>query len=226
MHSFLDSKAMAKALRAALAERGIEITHSDSLELVARQFGLDNWNVLAALIARTAADRPPLPPGWYRTGTADPHTHRMGQEPDASDMLLIESLSADAADAFGSLAQTILADDYRGSKVSFSAELSGGHCDKAAIWMRVDSAEKGKWLRFDNLIDRASPGPLTGSFGWTERTIVLEVPDAATRILCGVMLIGVGTLRARNIEFGVADRDAVPTDYPRRPDGLGDGAFA
>jgi len=90
----------------------------------------------------------------------------------------------------------------------------------------VDSAEKGKWLRFDNLIDRAGPGPLTGSFGWTERTIVLEVPDAATRILCGVMLIGVGTLRARNIEFGVADRDAVPTDYPRRPDGLGDGAFA
>ena len=42
MHTFLDSKAMAKALRTALAERQIDITHSDSLELVARQFGFDD----------------------------------------------------------------------------------------------------------------------------------------------------------------------------------------
>jgi 2-hydroxychromene-2-carboxylate isomerase len=62
MHTFLDSKAMARALRSALAERQIDISHSDSLELVARQFGFDDWNMLAA---RIEAGRPRrLPPGW------------------------------------------------------------------------------------------------------------------------------------------------------------------
>jgi len=63
MHTFLDSKAMAKALRTALAERQIDITHSESLELVARQFGFDDWNMLAA---RIEAGRPrKLPHGWH-----------------------------------------------------------------------------------------------------------------------------------------------------------------
>ena len=50
MHSFLDAKTMARALRAALAERSIAVTHSDALELVARQFGFDDWNIIAARI--------------------------------------------------------------------------------------------------------------------------------------------------------------------------------
>ena len=45
-----DAKAMAKSLRAALAERGQEIPHSAALEIVARQFGLPSWNVLSARI--------------------------------------------------------------------------------------------------------------------------------------------------------------------------------
>jgi catechol 2,3-dioxygenase-like lactoylglutathione lyase family enzyme len=48
MRDFRDSKLMAKDLRAALAVRRIEISHSDALELVAKQHGFDNWNVLAA----------------------------------------------------------------------------------------------------------------------------------------------------------------------------------
>jgi catechol 2,3-dioxygenase-like lactoylglutathione lyase family enzyme len=43
-----DAKAMAKAMRAALSERGLALTHSQALEVVARQFGLASWNVLAA----------------------------------------------------------------------------------------------------------------------------------------------------------------------------------
>ena len=52
MHSFLDAKTMARILRQALADRGVAITHSESLELVARQFGLADWNTLAAAIER------------------------------------------------------------------------------------------------------------------------------------------------------------------------------
>jgi len=69
MHTFLDSKTMAKALRKALAERKIDINHADSLELVARQFGLDNWNILAAKI-NAANARPVLPADWIVSGGA------------------------------------------------------------------------------------------------------------------------------------------------------------
>jgi len=50
MRDFRDAKLMARSLREALAERKIDLTHSQALELVASQFGYDNWNVLAAKI--------------------------------------------------------------------------------------------------------------------------------------------------------------------------------
>ena len=46
MRTYRDAKAMAKAMREALADRQIDISHAQALEIVARQFGLDNWNIL------------------------------------------------------------------------------------------------------------------------------------------------------------------------------------
>ncbi len=46
-----DAKSMAKSLRSELNARKIEITHSAALEIVARQFGLNDWNTLSAKIA-------------------------------------------------------------------------------------------------------------------------------------------------------------------------------
>ncbi|MCO6409792.1 glyoxalase superfamily protein [Hoeflea alexandrii] len=50
MRTYLDSKAMAKAMRERLADKGIDMPHSEALEIVARQFGLDSWNILSARI--------------------------------------------------------------------------------------------------------------------------------------------------------------------------------
>lgn len=50
MRDFRDAKLMAKTLRQILAEREIALTHSETLEIVARQFGLDQWNILVAKI--------------------------------------------------------------------------------------------------------------------------------------------------------------------------------
>ena len=61
MRDFRQAKAMAATLRAALKERGFEVAHSEALELVARQFGFDNWNILAAKI-REAAPQAAVPP--------------------------------------------------------------------------------------------------------------------------------------------------------------------
>ncbi len=49
VQSALDPKNMAKALRGELRSRfDVDATHSDCLEIVARQHGVDNWNILAA----------------------------------------------------------------------------------------------------------------------------------------------------------------------------------
>ncbi|MHB2267521.1 glyoxalase superfamily protein [Aliihoeflea sp. PC F10.4] len=50
MRDYRDSKSMAKALRDELTARQTTITHSEALEIVARQFGAPNWNVLSAKI--------------------------------------------------------------------------------------------------------------------------------------------------------------------------------
>ena len=47
-HSASDPKAMARRLRQTLADRGVEVSHSEALELVAQQHGARDWNTLAA----------------------------------------------------------------------------------------------------------------------------------------------------------------------------------
>lgn len=61
MRDFRDAKIMAKSLRQRLTERGLTISHSEALELVAEQFGFDNWNILAAKLA-VDAERPTSTP--------------------------------------------------------------------------------------------------------------------------------------------------------------------
>lgn len=56
MRSYKDAKAMAKAMREALAESKVDINHSQALEIVARQFGLPTWNVLSAKIENPAGE--------------------------------------------------------------------------------------------------------------------------------------------------------------------------
>lgn len=58
MRTFIDAKAMAKALREGLGQKQIDLSHSDCLELIARQFSVDSWNVLAAKIAAEQGVQP------------------------------------------------------------------------------------------------------------------------------------------------------------------------
>jgi uncharacterized protein len=50
MRDFRDAKAMAQTLRDALKAKSVSLTHSESLEIVARTLGFHDWNVLAAAI--------------------------------------------------------------------------------------------------------------------------------------------------------------------------------
>ena len=57
MRDFRDAKAMAHSLREALKAKSVSLTHSESLELVARTLGLPDWNHLAA---RIQSSQPPV----------------------------------------------------------------------------------------------------------------------------------------------------------------------
>jgi ATP-dependent Lon protease len=50
MRDFRDAKAMAQTLREALKPKSTSLTHSESLELVAKMLGFHDWNVLSAHI--------------------------------------------------------------------------------------------------------------------------------------------------------------------------------
>jgi len=50
MRTYLQSKAMAKSLRESLAAKNVALSHSECLEIVAKQFGFGEWNTLAAKI--------------------------------------------------------------------------------------------------------------------------------------------------------------------------------
>ena len=60
MRNFNHSKAMAATIRDELAKKDIELSRAESLELVAKAFGLADWNTLASKM-RQAKDAPELP---------------------------------------------------------------------------------------------------------------------------------------------------------------------
>src|SRR5258707_15606889 len=61
MRDFRDAKAMAHTLREALKTKSVSLTHSESLELVAKILGFHDWNVLSATIRSEA--QPAANPG-------------------------------------------------------------------------------------------------------------------------------------------------------------------
>ena len=58
MRDFRDAKAMAHALRNGLKAKAVEATHSECLELLAKAFGCESWNVLSAKIEATQSAEP------------------------------------------------------------------------------------------------------------------------------------------------------------------------
>jgi hypothetical protein len=51
MRTYKDAKAMAKSLRDSMAARSILLSHSECIEIVAKQFGFADWNTLSAKLA-------------------------------------------------------------------------------------------------------------------------------------------------------------------------------
>lgn len=218
MHSFMDAKLMAKLLRQALAERGIEITHSDSLELVSRQFGMANWNMLSARIDRARSLDGTLPDGWLKAGKS-PHLYdtRIDHEHGATVLIMAkpELLHNVRGDDFCTVMQSVDAEPFRGRRIRLAGELRTEDAGTgASIWFRVDG-DKGTLL-FDNLELRRPDGPLVGTQGWNERSVILDIPQEALSLHYGFFLKGAGKCWSRKFTFNEVD-DSVPTSSGKGP---------
>lgn len=216
MHTFMDAKLMAKLLRQALAERDIGISHSDGLEMVARQFGVANWNILSARIDTVERMMKPLPmPEGWQDGSGDRDgCFSMGLDAERPGCAVIRSTPlADhmPTSQFATLSQAIAAEPYLGGAIRVTCQLASKNLDgSGTIWLRVDG-QKAQAIRFDNLLDQ--PGvPLTGTQDWKRFSIALDVPEEAVSIYFGFLLRGRGTLWAR----GFTVEQVAATDAPVR----------
>lgn len=204
MRTYRDAKIMAKALRKALGEQTIDVSHSLCLELVARQFGLADWNALSAEIEARQRTLD-LPAGWQPSGSrseaydmgidqSGPHGAvliRCKYEPD-------DPAFAGIGNGFGTLMQSMMATAYRGQRLQLSARLRTREAGGGTLWMRVDGRQNDT-LRFDNMERRTADGVLSGTTDWCERRVVLDIPESAEIISFGFYLRGAGSLWVRDV---------------------------
>jgi hypothetical protein len=113
------------------------------------------------------------------------------------------------ADGFGTLMQSILADDYEGQKVRLSGFVKANDVTGwSGLWLRVD---KGKdVIALDNMQDRA----IKGTQDWQRYDVVLEVPAQATGISFGIILNGGGKVSLSNTNLEVVGSDVPVTAHP------------
>lgn len=75
MRDFRDAKAMAQTLRDVLTAKRVSLTHSESLEIVAKLLGFQDWNVLAAKILSESQN------DTIQRGLSSRDTHRLADKP-------------------------------------------------------------------------------------------------------------------------------------------------
>ncbi len=141
-----------------------------------------------------------VPKGWFKAGSK-PTDYDMGTDVGAGrnkqNAATIKSTSK-KINGFGTLMQNFGPDKYMGKRIKLTAYMKSVDVEEwAGMWLRVDGAEGGKSLSFDNMQDR----PITGTKDWTKCEIVLDVPMGATNIAYGSLLAGTGQIWFDGLKF-------------------------
>ena len=212
-----EAKTVAKRLATALKTKRIDLTHGECLDLVARQFGLKDWNVMAAKLAEKSPvpSKINVPEGWFLTGKSNydftggidrSETHRgrpvffLRNEVDRGE---------DASNA--TLMQSVIAEPYSGKRVRYSGWLC---CENllgsATIWLRAES--KNEMVAFHNLETLRTNGALKATTGWSYREIVLDIPAQARTLSFGFYLNGPGEARFSGLDLQIVGIDVPLTD--------------
>ncbi|HEY9869185.1 MAG TPA: hypothetical protein V6D08_08465 [Candidatus Obscuribacterales bacterium] len=113
---------------------------------------------------------------------------------------IVSCLHSQTADdnVFGTLWDWFPATDYKGKRMTAEVKTEGVE-NWVGAWLRVDSGDN--LLALDNMSTR----PLKGTQDWSACELVLDVPEAGDRIVFGLLLMGRGHARVRNIQFETVD---------------------
>jgi hypothetical protein len=154
-----------------------------------------------------------LPQGWYRAGN-HPGDYEMATDPkggrEGKACAFIRGRSAQPQ-GFGTLMQNIEAEEYRGKRLRFSAQVkAAGIVNWAGLWMRIDGPPQAgsntpMMLGFDNMQSRS----IKGTADWKRYDVVLDVPNEARVIAFGILLAGAGQAWMDDLQF-----ETVGTDVP------------
>ncbi len=111
-----------------------------------------------------------------------------------------------SVDGFGTLMQSINAEQYKGKRVRLSGMVKSEEVlGWAGLWMRVDQGTS--MLAFDNMQDRA----IKGTTGWKRYDVVLDVPKEATGVSFGILLAGTGEVWLNSTKFDVVEAETPVT---------------
>lgn len=156
-----------------------------------------------------------LPIGWFQSGS-DPESYDMGIDKgagqDGKNAATIKSI-AKKINGFGTLMQNCLPDNYLGKRVRMSGLLKTQNVsDWSGFWFRIDEKGSEQPLGFDNMHDGKKDRSIKGTTDWTKYEIVLDVPQNASNLAYGALLVGTGQIWFDNIKFEVVDNSVQTTN--------------
>ncbi|HEY9773807.1 MAG TPA: hypothetical protein V6C81_08355 [Planktothrix sp.] len=107
---------------------------------------------------------------------------------------------------FGNIDQGFIPSEQLGKRVRMSAWVKTNITSGTAqLWLRMDRAphERSRPGSFDNMDDR----PIKGVTGWTQYSLVCDVPSDGKLIAFGLMLIGEGHVWLDDVKFETVGQD-------------------
>ncbi|MBU8894269.1 AraC family transcriptional regulator [Corallococcus sp. H22C18031201] len=173
-----------------------------------------------------APQKSKLPVGWYVTESAPQHYEASVETSspcEGSRSAVLHSRTKNA-NGYGTFMQAFGAQDFRGKRLRFSANMRVSDVQGwAGLWMRVEGADPRLPLAFDNMQSRA----LMGTTRCKRFDVVLDVPQDATTIMAGLIMSGTGEAWLDGVRFDTVDASVPVTDLlasrpvlPPAPKGL------
>jgi len=146
------------------------------------------------------------PKGWFMAGNK-PENYHSGVDADGTAFLA--SKSDAATEGFGTMMQSIKADNYAGKRVRLRASVRSENVQGwAGLWMRVDKGTAA--FSIDNMASR----PIKGTTAWNTYDVVLDVPADATGIAFGTLMESSGEVWLNHVSLEVVGTDVKPTNIP------------
>lgn len=151
-----------------------------------------------------------MPAGWMKAGS-HPDEYEMGvdrtNQHEGRAVAFVKGTAAQYH-GFGTLMQMAKPGEYRGKRVRLSANVKSEKVSNwAGLWFRVDGAERGEVLAFDNMQQR----PIKGTNDWKRVAIVLDVPQDAAALAFGLLLNEGGQVWMDDLKFEVVKSDVPVT---------------